>query len=95
MGTPFIKTIYCTYGYSVNQKAARFLLKRTKQFSYPVDQYKRFMKQEELKIGAVVPELICTNGSQSNIRIKRNWFLWNEIFLAALDFKNKLICFFK
>ncbi len=95
IGTPFIKTIYCTYGYSLNKNAAKFLLKRTNQFSYPVDQYKRFMKQEDLKIGGVVPELITTTGMKSNIRSKRKWEFFNELNLMVLDFKNYLICFFK
>ena len=95
IGTPFIKTIYCTYGYSLNKKSAKFLLKQTSQFSYPVDQYKRFMKQEDLQIGGVVPELISTTGMKSNIRSKRKWAFLNELFLMVLDLKNYLICYFK
>lgn len=95
IGTPFIKTIYCTYGYSLNRAAAKFLLKRTNQFSYPVDQYKRFMQQTDLKIGGVVPELISTTGAQSNIRSNRKWELQNQLYLMVLDLKNFLICLFK
>jgi GR25 family glycosyltransferase involved in LPS biosynthesis len=95
MGTPFIKSIYCTYGYSLNCAAAKFLLKRTKQFSYPVDQYKRFILQQDLKIGGVTPELISTTGAPSNIRNIRKWELPNQLYLLVLDLKNYLICLFK
>jgi GR25 family glycosyltransferase involved in LPS biosynthesis len=95
LGTPFIKTIYCTYGYSLNKTMAKMLLARTRKFNYPVDQYKRFMQQADCSIGAVVPELISTTGAQSNIRGKRKWEIVNQLYLMVLDLKNYLICLFK
>ncbi len=95
MGTPFIKTIYCTYGYSLNKKTAKLLLKRTGKFSYPVDQYKRFMKQRDVCIGGIQPELISTTGAHSNIRAKRKWEILNQLYLMVLDLKNYLICLLK
>jgi GR25 family glycosyltransferase involved in LPS biosynthesis len=35
IGEPFIKTAYCTYGYSINKKAAAYLLQQTKKIVYP------------------------------------------------------------
>ncbi len=95
IGTPFLKSIYCTYGYSLNKQTAKFLLKRTGKFNYPVDQYKRFMQQNDLKIGGIVPELISTTGDASNIRTNRKWEWANQLYLRLLDFKNYLICYFK
>ena len=94
-GEPFIKTIYCTYGYSLNKKAASMLLHKTKHIAYPVDQFKRYLQQTDLKIGGVVPELISTCGSKSHIREKKSFKLFNHLFLLLLTIKNKLICFFK
>lgn len=59
-GNPFIKTVYCTYGYSLNKKAAAYLLRQTRKAAYPVDQFKRFIREGELRIGGVVPEVIAT-----------------------------------
>ncbi len=95
IGEPFIKSIYCTYGYSLNKKTAAFLLKRTGLFGYPVDQFKRFFLQEELKLGGIVPELVGTCGAESYIRKKQGVTLVNYVFLALLSIKNKVICFFK
>ncbi len=94
-GEPFIKTIYCTYGYSINKKAALMLLNKTKHIRYPVDQFKRYLQQSDLKIGGVVPELISTCGVKSHIREKKTFKLFNHLFLTLLTIKNKLICFFK
>lgn len=95
IGIPFIKTIYCTYGYSLNKKTAKFLLEQTRKFSYPVDQYKRFMQQNDVKIGGIKPELISTNGTASNIRTKERGTFTNQLYLMVLDLKNYLICLFK
>jgi GR25 family glycosyltransferase involved in LPS biosynthesis len=91
VGTPFIKTTYCTYGYSLNKKAATLLLKRTNKISHPVDQFKYFFKQDELRIGGVLPEVIMGNQINSTIRQKENLFFKNA-FLALLDLKNNIIC---
>lgn len=95
IGEPFIKSIYCTYGYSLNKKAAALLLKRTGLFNYPVDQFKRFFLQHELKLGGIMPELVSTCGADSHIRKKPVFTLVNDVFLTLLTIKNKLICFFK
>ena len=60
IGEPLIKSVYGTYGYSLNKKAARYLLAQTKKVSFPVDFYKHHVREFELKIGAVKKELITT-----------------------------------
>lgn len=94
-GTPFIKTVYCTYGYSLNKKAAAYLLKQTRKAGYPVDQFKRFIQEGELRIGGVVPEVIATiPRNESYIRGKRN-ALKEYLFFLVLDCKNWIICLFR
>ncbi|NCI49116.1 hypothetical protein GWC95_04225 [Sediminibacterium roseum] len=95
VGTPYIKSVYCTYGYSINRTGARHLLKQTKKVGYPVDQFKRFIRPGDLRIGGAMPELVKTAGrKKSYIQESRNsvkeFFLW-----LALDFKNALICMLK
>lgn len=91
VGIPFIKTAYCTYGYSLNKKAASLLLERTNKISHPVDQFKYFFKQDELRLGGVLPEVIKGNQIASTIREKENQF-FKKAFLAVLDLKNNIIC---
>ena len=91
VGIPFIKTAYCTYGYSLNKKAASLLLERTNKISHPVDQFKYFFKQDELILGGVLPEVIKGNQITSTIREKENQF-FKKAFLAVLDLKNNIIC---
>lgn len=95
MGTPFIKTVYCTYGYSLNKKAAAYLLQQTNKIAYPVDQFKYFISDPTLRIGGAMPELISTNGQgKSYIRSPRSrvkeFLLW-----VLLDIRNGVICFFR
>jgi GR25 family glycosyltransferase involved in LPS biosynthesis len=91
VGEPFIKTAYCTYGYSVNKIAAALLLQRTAKISYPVDQFKRFFGQKEIRLGGVYPEIITGNHGGSTIRNKES-VLRKKLFLFLLDLKNNLIC---
>jgi glycosyl transferase family 25 len=91
IGEPFIKTAYCTYGYSLNKKAAALLLQRTKKISYPVDQFKRFFGQKEIRLGGVYPEIITGNHGGSTIRNKES-VLRKKLFLLLLDLKNNFIC---
>lgn len=94
-GTPYIKTVYCTYGYSLNKKAAAYLLQKTKKAAYPVDQFKQFVDENELKIGGVNPELVTTVGrKKSYIQTNRNsvkeFFVW-----LVLDIRNSIVCYFR
>lgn len=96
IGTPLIKSVYCAYGYSMNKKAAKYLLKATGKISYPVDIYKKFIEPGSLKMGAVRPEIIgawyntpSTIQVQSKLnKVKR--FLIVQIF----DFRNRIHAYF-
>lgn len=94
-GVPYIKSVYCTYGYALNKAAAKLLLQRTKQIAYPVDQFKKMIGANELRIGGARREIISTIGKrQSYIQTNRNYikeFFW----WLLLDFKNSIICYFK
>ena len=94
-GVPYIKSVYCTYGYSVNKKAARYLLQQTKKIQYPVDQFKRYIEPGVLLIGGVMPELITTLGTASYIKKNTNGRWYIRLFIALLDCKNSLICSLK
>ena len=60
VGEPLIKSVYGAYGYSLNSKAARYMLQKTARIAYPVDMYKRFVDPTEISLGAIVPEVIST-----------------------------------
>ena len=95
IGTPFIKTVYCTYGYSLNKKAAAYLLKQTNRIAYPVDQFKYFLDTNEIRLGGIVPELI--SGGQMGSYINQDGFSsWRKKWVMnVLSIKNNLICYFK
>jgi hypothetical protein len=67
------------------------MLQRTKKISHPVDQFKYFFGQDELRLGGVLPEVINGNQITSTIREKENMF-FKKAFLAVLDLKNNIIC---
>ncbi len=95
IGVPFIKTVYCTYGYSINRKAAAYLLANTKKIAYPVDQFKYYIQPDALRIGSIVPELISAGTMGSYIN-QMNINAWQQKwYMRLLDFKNSFICFFK
>jgi hypothetical protein len=60
VGEPLIKSVYGAYGYSLNSKAARYLLKKTAKVAYPVDLYKYTIDPSEIKLGSIIPEVIST-----------------------------------
>jgi GR25 family glycosyltransferase involved in LPS biosynthesis len=95
IGEPFIKTVYCTYGYSINAKAAAYLLKQTKQIAFPVDQFKYFVEPGRINIGGIVPELISGGNMGSYINQTSTKFWQRKLFMHLLDIKNNIICFFK
>ncbi|TBR19657.1 MAG: hypothetical protein EPO57_02460 [Chitinophagaceae bacterium] len=95
IGEPFIKTVYCTYGYSLNRRAAVYLLDKTRKVAHPVDQFKKFVDTNDLRIGAILPEVISTINTESTIKGRINNNFLKKIFLFILDCKNNLICYFK
>jgi GR25 family glycosyltransferase involved in LPS biosynthesis len=94
-GQPFIKTVYSAYGYTVNKKAARHLLKETNHISYAVDQYKKYIRNGELTIGGILPELISEAPGVSTIGHPGEHPFRELIFRFILDIKNTVICFYK
>jgi glycosyl transferase family 25 len=94
-GTAFIKTIYGAYGYSINKKAAAHLLKQTARISHPVDQYKYYIRNNEITIGSVVPEIISHHSDDTLIGHPAMHPLRKKMFFLLLDIKNTIVCFFK
>ena len=93
-GTPYIKTICSGYGYSINKKTAKYLLQQTKQIAYPVDEFKKYINPNLLKIGAVVPELIAQGIGDSTIGHNGLSPVKEKIWFLLLDIRNYFICLF-
>jgi GR25 family glycosyltransferase involved in LPS biosynthesis len=93
-GTPFIKTICSGYGYSINKKTAKYLLQQTKEIAYPVDEFKKYIDPNRLKIGAVVPELIAQGDGVSTIGHNGLSPVKEKIWFLLLDIRNYFICLF-
>jgi GR25 family glycosyltransferase involved in LPS biosynthesis len=96
VGEPLIKSIYGAYGYSLNSKAAAYLLKKTAQVAYPVDMYKRFVDLPEISLGAIVPEVISTwRTSDSLIRKEsRGHLLTAELIRLIFYCRNTIQSYF-
>jgi GR25 family glycosyltransferase involved in LPS biosynthesis len=96
IGEPFIKSVYCTYGYSLNQSTARLLLKRTQKISYPVDFFKKYINRNELKIGAIKPELISNISNYTSTVRKMNIFktIKHKLTISIFSTRNNIITFF-
>lgn len=95
-GEPLLNSLYCTYGYSINKIAANYLLNNTKKALFPVDYWKYRLKNSGLRVGAIVPELISTEGKQNSyvqnpVKFSINQYLFDRI----IDFKNNILCYFK
>jgi GR25 family glycosyltransferase involved in LPS biosynthesis len=96
VGEPLIKSIYGAYGYSLNSKAAAYLLKKTAKVAYPVDMYKRFVDPAEISLGAIVPEVISTwRTSDSLIRKEsRGHLLTAELIRLIFYCRNTIQSYF-
>ena len=96
IGEPLIKSVYGAYGYSLNAKAALYLLKKTAQIAYPVDMYKRFVDPSEISLGAIVPEVISTwRTSDSLIRTEsRGHLLTAELIRMIFYCRNTIQSYF-
>lgn len=66
-GDAVFKTVCSCYGYSINVKAAKELLKHTSKIGFPVDEFKRYLPEDHLRMGAVLPEVIRELPSISTI----------------------------
>ena len=96
IGEPLIKSVYGAYGYSLNSKAAKYLLKKTARVAYPVDMYKRFVDPAEISLGAIVPEVISTwRTSDSLIRKEsRGHLLTAELIRLIFYCRNTIQSYF-
>lgn len=94
IGKPLINSLYCTYGYMINKKTAKYLLNQTNKFNYPVDYWKLRFKNSNLIIGGVIPNLITTQKSFKSTIDKKKDNLFNNIFDFIIDFKNTIITYF-
>jgi GR25 family glycosyltransferase involved in LPS biosynthesis len=92
IGTPVINSVYCTYGYSINKKAASYLLKQSSQVNFPVDYWKIRLKNSNLKVGGIISQVIVTNPQFKSTVQKRMFNIYNTtIVKKIIDFKNILI----
>ncbi len=94
IGTPVINSLFCSYGYSINKKAANYLLLQTNHVNYPIDFWKYRLKNSNLKIGGVFPEIIST-APQYKSTIQTNEFnIYNFKFINFLiDLKNTILSY--
>jgi GR25 family glycosyltransferase involved in LPS biosynthesis len=91
IGEPFLKSMYCAYGYSLNKGTAQLFLKKTGKISYPVDHYKRYFYRGEIKIRSVLPEIITANKLDSNIPQAKTRGVLFKLFLQLIEWRNQLI----
>ncbi len=96
IGEPLIKSVYCTYGYSLNKKAASLLLKSTNKIAYPVDIFKKYIPKDSLRLGAARPEIISawyntpsTIRKESFLKKIKNWCV-----VKIFDFRNRIQAYF-
>lgn len=95
VGEPFIKTLCSGYGYSVNKKAAKILLQKTVKVGYAFDEVRRYLNQNDLILGAVVPEWISQKPGVSMIGKRPASWISLKIWMAILYIRNYFICLFK
>jgi GR25 family glycosyltransferase involved in LPS biosynthesis len=96
IGHPLIRSVYGAYGYSLNAKAAKHLLAQSSKINYPVDLYKHYVDQNQIKIGAVQPELISTwQTTDSTIRKERPIDrLKRMIIIKLFSLRNQILAYF-
>ena len=95
VGTPLVHSLYCTYGYSVNKTAAKYLLESTKRFNYPVDYWKLRLKDSPLRVGGILPNIITTVSSFKSTISHSNQNIFVLLFDTTINLKNSIISFFK
>jgi len=86
VGEPLIKSVYGAYGYSLNAKAARYLLQKTARIAYPVDIYKYFVDPSEIAIGSIVPEVITTWRTSDSLIRRESWIQLKAAELIRMIF---------
>jgi hypothetical protein len=72
------------------------LLKRTQKIAYPVDLFKKFINRLDLRIGAVIPEIISNNKNfDSTVRATSLFKQMKHIMtIKIFSLRNNLITYF-
>lgn len=94
IGTPYMRSVSCAHGYSINRKAAQYLLKKTGKFKHPVDEFKRYIEPGQLRVGGVSPELISQQVTESLIDADNRIGRTNMAWIKLLTVRNKIIAHF-
>lgn len=94
-GEPYIKTICSGYGYAINKKTARYLLKATNKVGYPADEFKKYIDPSKIKIGAVIPEIISQSEGVTTIGHNDIGPVFEFFLRKLLNIRNTIICYFK
>lgn len=94
VGEAVFKTISGCYGYAINVKAAKALLTYTKTIAHPVDEFKRYLPEDLLRIGAILPEVICELPSTSSIGHPDYENIRFKTKMILVNLRNQLKAFF-
>jgi GR25 family glycosyltransferase involved in LPS biosynthesis len=96
IGDPMIRSVYGAYGYSLNVKGARQMLAATSKIKYPVDLYKHYTQLNDLRIGAIAPEIISTwQTTDSTIRLESQLDkLKRKLKIRLFSFRNQIQAYF-
>lgn len=96
IGTPLIRSVYGAYGYSLNAKAAKYLLEQSKRINHPVDLYKYYIDPTQINIGSIKPEVISTwQTTDSTIRKERfKDKLKRIIIIKIFNLRNQILAYF-
>jgi GR25 family glycosyltransferase involved in LPS biosynthesis len=96
IGTPLIKSVYCTYGYSINADAAKKMLNATKKISFPLDLFKHYYNIKDFKIGAIKPEIISSwLTTESTIRPVNIWSKIKDFIVINIFYiRNQIKAYF-
>jgi GR25 family glycosyltransferase involved in LPS biosynthesis len=91
-----IKSVYGAYGYSLNAKGARQMLKSTGKIKYPVDLYKHYEYLNSITIGAVSPEMVSTwQTTDSTIRVESAMDKFKRnLKIRLFSFRNQIQAYF-
>lgn len=93
-GDAIFKTVCSCYGYSINKKAAKELLKYTGRIAFAVDEFKRYLPEDHLRIGAILPEVISELPSTSSIGHPSYDTILFKIKMLFVNMRNHLKAFY-
>lgn len=96
IGTPLIRSVYGAYGYSLNAKAAKYLLQQSKRINHPVDLYKYYVDSTQINMGSIKPEIISTwQTTDSTIRKERFKDKAKRIIIIKIfNIRNQILAYF-